>query len=95
MVGTLFQAKSLVTQVKELGLEFFLVSYTDLLGGTRAKLVPASKIAAVETGGACFAPFASNLGLSPDAPDIAAIPDPSSLMVLPWQTNVGWVASDV
>ncbi len=95
MVGTLSQTKSLVTQAKELGLEFFLVSYTDLLGGTRAKLVPASKIAAVETEGAFFAPFASNLGLSPDAPDIAAIPDPSSLIVLPWQTNVGWVASDV
>ena len=95
MVGTLSQTKSLVAQAKELGLEFFLVSYTDLLGGTRAKLVPASKIASVETEGACFAPFASNLGLSPDAPDIAAIPDPSSLTVLPWQTNVGWVASDV
>ena len=95
MVGTLSQTKSLVAQAKELGLEFFLVSYTDLLGGTRAKLVPASKIAAVETDGAFFAPFASNLGLSPDAPDIAAIPDPSSLIVLPWQTNVGWVASDV
>ena len=100
MVGMLSQAersqtKSLVDRAKELSLEFFLVSYTDLLGGTRAKLVPASKIAAVETEGACFAPFASNLGLGPDAPDIAAVPDPSSLIVLPWQPNVGWVASDV
>ncbi|MBD3881126.1 type III glutamate--ammonia ligase [Phormidium tenue FACHB-886] len=95
MVGMLSQAKTLVEQAKELSLEFFLVSYTDLLGGTRAKLVPASKIASVETEGAFFAPFASNLGLGPDAPDIAAVPDPSSLIVLPWQTNVGWVASDV
>jgi glutamate---methylamine ligase len=95
MVGTLSKTQSLVEQAKDLGLEFFLVSYTDLLGGTRAKLVPASKIAAVEAEGACFAPFASNLGLGPDAPDIAAIPDPASLIVLPWQPNVGWVASDV
>ncbi|HEY9643549.1 MAG TPA: type III glutamate--ammonia ligase [Coleofasciculaceae cyanobacterium] len=95
MVGTLPKTQSLVEQARELGLEFFLVSYTDLLGGTRAKLVPASKIAAVEAEGAFFAPFASNLGLGPDAPDIAAIPDPASLIVLPWQPNVGWVASDV
>ncbi|MBF1999140.1 MAG: type III glutamate--ammonia ligase [Synechococcales cyanobacterium C42_A2020_086] len=95
MVGTLPQTQSLVEQAKALGLEFFLVSYTDLLGGTRSKLVPASKIALVEREGACFAPFASNLGLGPDAPDIAAIPDPSSLIVLPWQPNVGWVASDI
>jgi glutamine synthetase len=95
MVGTVSSQKSLVELAKDLGLEFFLVSYTDLLGGTRAKLVPAGQIADVEKNGACFAPFASNLGLGPEVPDIAAIPDPSSLIVLPWQPNVGWVASDV
>ncbi len=95
MTTTLTKGKSLTELAKELKLNFFLVSYTDLLGGTRAKLVPAAKIAAVEADGAFFAPFASNLGLGPDANDIAAIPDPDSLIVLPWQPNVGWVASDV
>jgi glutamine synthetase len=92
---TLTRGKSLTELATELELDFFLVSYTDLLGGTRAKLVPAAKIAAVESNGAFFAAFASNLGLGPDANDIAAIPDPESLIVLPWQPNVGWVASDV
>lgn len=93
---TTLTRQTLVELAKELQLEFFLVSYTDLLGGTRAKLVPATKIAAVEADGACFAPFASNLGLGPDAHDIAAIPDPEALVtVLPWQPNVGWIASDV
>lgn len=95
MTTTLTRGKSLAELAKELHLDFFLVSYTDLLGGTRAKLVPAAKITAVENDGACFAPFASNLGLGPDAHDIAAVPDPSSLIVLPWQPNVGWLASDV
>ncbi|MGB3491639.1 MAG: type III glutamate--ammonia ligase [Elainellaceae cyanobacterium] len=95
MVTTISQGKTLVELAQELGLRFFLVSYTDLLGGTRAKLVPAAKIASVETDGAFFASFASNLGLGPDAAEIAVIPDPSSLIVLPWQPNVGWVASDV
>ena len=95
MVGTLTQTKTLVEKAKELGIKFFLVSYTDLLGGTRAKLVPATKIASVEGDGAFFCSFASNLGLGPDAPEIAAVPDPDSLIQLPWEPTVGWVASDV
>lgn len=95
MVATLTLGKPLAELAKEHGLNFFLVSYTDLLGGTRAKLVPAAKISSVEQEGAFFASFASNLGLGPDAAEIAAIPDPESLIVLPWQPNVGWVASDV
>ncbi|MBE9046500.1 type III glutamate--ammonia ligase [Pleurocapsales cyanobacterium LEGE 10410] len=95
MVATLTANKSLSQIAEELNLKFFLVSYTDVLGGTRAKLVPAAKIASVEESGAFFAPFASNLGLGPDAGEVAAIPDPSSLIVLPWQPSVGWVASDV
>ncbi|MEM8614390.1 MAG: type III glutamate--ammonia ligase [Cyanobacteria bacterium P01_H01_bin.105] len=95
MVGTLTQTTSLVEKAKELGIKFFLVSYTDLLGGTRAKLVPATKIASVEQDGAFFCSFASNLGLGPDAPEIAAVPDPDSLIQLPWEPTVGWVASDV
>ncbi|MEM6425780.1 MAG: type III glutamate--ammonia ligase, partial [Cyanobacteria bacterium P01_D01_bin.128] len=95
MVGVVPQQASLVEQANALGLKFFLVSYTDLLGGTRAKLVPAAKIDSVEKDGAFFASFASNLGLGPDAAEIAVIPDPASLIVLPWQPAVGWVASDV
>ncbi|MEO0408126.1 MAG: type III glutamate--ammonia ligase, partial [Cyanobacteria bacterium P01_A01_bin.135] len=95
VVGALERKSQLAEKAKELGLKFFLVSYTDLLGGTRAKLVPASKIASVEADGAFFAAFASNLGLGPEAAEIAAIPDPDSLIQLPWEPTVGWVASDV
>lgn len=91
MAGT----QTLAEQAKALGIKFFLVSYTDLLGGMRAKLVPATQIAGVEEAGAFFCSFASNLGLGPDAPEIAAIPDPDSLIQLPWEPTVGWVASDV
>ncbi|MGB3199935.1 MAG: type III glutamate--ammonia ligase [Nodosilinea sp.] len=95
MVGMLTQTQSLAEKAKALGIKFFLVSYTDLLGGTRAKLVPASQIAPVEQDGAFFCSFASNLGLGPEAAEIAAVPDPDSLIQLPWEPTVGWVASDV
>jgi glutamine synthetase type III len=95
MVGTLAQTQSLAEKAKALGIRFFLVSYTDLLGGTRAKLVPASQIALAEREGAFFSAFASNLGMGPEAAEIAVIPDPDSLIQLPWEPTVGWVASDV
>lgn len=95
MVGMLTQTQSLAEKAKALGIKFFLVSYTDLLGGTRAKLVPAAQIAPVEQDGAFFCSFASNLGLGPEAAEIAAVPDPDSLIQLPWEPTVGWVASDV
>lgn len=95
MLEALPQTLSLAEKVRELGIKFLLVSYTDLLGGTRSKLVPAAKIEEVEQAGALFCAFASNLGLGPEAPEIAAVPDPDSLIQLPWEPTVGWVASDI
>lgn len=44
---------------KERGIAYFLISYTDLFGTQRAKLVPASAIRAMARDGAGFAGFAS------------------------------------
>ncbi len=79
----------------ELGLKYFLISYTDLFGSQRAKLVPASAIAGMQKNGAGFAGFATWLDLSPADPDMFAIPDPSTLIALPWKPEVGWLAADI
>ena len=44
--------------------------------------------------GAGFAGFASWLDMTPADPDVLAIPDPSSLIQLPWKREVGWLAAD-
>jgi hypothetical protein len=77
------------------GLRHVLFSFTDLFGVQRAKLVPASAVAALAEGGAGFAGFAAWLQLTPADPDVLALPDPASLMVLPWQRDVAWVATDL
>ena len=86
---------TLNAQMQELGLQFLLVSFTDLFGMQRAKLVPASTAAAMAGDGAGFAGFAAWLDLSPADGDVMAIPDPSSLTPLPWQPGVGWVAAEL
>jgi glutamine synthetase type III len=86
---------TLNARMQELGLQFLLVSFTDLFGMQRAKLVPASAAAAMAGDGAGFAGFAAWLDLSPADGDVMAIPDPSSLTPLPWQPGVGWVAAEL
>ncbi len=77
------------------GIRYFLISYCDLFGSQRAKLVPASAIAGMQKTGAGFAGFATWLDLSPADPDIFARPDPDSLIQLPWKPEVGWLAADL
>jgi glutamate---methylamine ligase len=80
---------------QEQNLKYFLISYTDLFGSQRAKLVPASAIAGMQKNGAGFAGFATWLDLSPADPDMFAVPDPGTLIKLPWKPDVGWLASDL
>ncbi len=77
------------------GIRHFLFSFCDLFGVQRAKLVPAAAAAELGRSGAGFAGFATWLDMTPADPDVLAIPDPTSLMVLPWQPDVAWVATDL
>jgi len=77
------------------GIEYFLISFVDLFGTLRAKLVPASAIAGMQENGAGFAGFAAWLDMTPADPDMFGVPDADSLIQLPWDPQVGWLASDV
>ena len=80
---------------KDRGIKYFLISYTDLFGTQRAKLVPAAAIKAMCEDGAGFAGFATWLDMTPADPDLFAKPDPDSLIQLPWKPEVGWLAADL
>ena len=79
---------------KDKGVKYFMISYTDLFGGQRAKLVPAQAIADMQVEGAGFAGFATWLDLTPAHPDMLAVPDSNSVIQLPWKPEVAWVAAD-
>ena len=78
----------------EKSIKYFMISYTDLFGAQRAKLVPAQAIADMQKEGAGFAGFATWLDLSPAHPDLFALPDAASVIQLPWKRDVAWVAAD-
>ena len=78
----------------ENGVKYFMISFTDLFGGQRAKLVPAQAIADMQEDGAGFAGFATWLDMAPAHPDMLAVPDPASVIQLPWKPEVAWVAGN-
>jgi glutamine synthetase len=86
-------ATDLAKWAKERGVRYFMISYTDLFGGQRAKLVPTQAINEMAEDGAGFAGFATWLDLTPAHPDLMAVPDPSSAVQLPWKKDVAWVAA--
>ncbi|MFQ5773668.1 MAG: type III glutamate--ammonia ligase [Kiloniellaceae bacterium] len=88
-------AADLAKIAKERNIEYFLISFVDLFGVLRAKLVPARAIADMQRDGAGFAGFAAWLDMTPAHPDMFAIPDPGSLIQLPWKPEVAWLAGDL
>jgi glutamine synthetase len=88
-------ATDLARIAKEKRIKYFLISYVDLFGALRAKLVPARAIGEMQRAGAGFAGFATWLDMSPADSDMFAVPDPDSLIQLPWKPEVGWLASDI
>ena len=79
--------KDLAAFAEEKGIKYFMISYTDLFGGQRAKLVPTQAIADIRDEGAGFAGFATWLDFA--HPDMLAVPDPSSVIQLPWKRVTG------
>ena len=87
--------KNLSSIAKSKKIKYFLISFVDLFGVLRSKLVPAQAIGEMQKNGAGFAGFATWLDMTPADTDMFAIPDPDSLIQLPWNKEVGWLSSDL
>jgi glutamine synthetase len=85
----------LAKAAKEKKIDYFLIAFTDLFGVMRAKLAPAAAIGDMARDGAGFAGFATWLDMTPAHSDLFAVPDPDSLIQLPWKPEVGWLAADL
>ena len=83
--------KSLIQIAKQRKIKYFLISFVDLFGVLRAKLVPTRAIADMQKDGAGFAGFAAWLDMTPADSDMFGVPDPDSLIQLPWKPEVAWL----
>lgn len=87
---------ALEADLRARGVKFLLASYVDMHGISKAKMVPIAHLAQMLGGSELFTGAALD-GVPQDVSDeeVAAHPDPASLKVLPWQTDVAWMASDL
>jgi glutamine synthetase type III len=77
------------------GIKYFLISFVDLFGTMRAKIVPVSAIETVAKSGAGFAGFATWFDMTPADPDVLVMADPDTVFPLPWKPGVAWVTGDL
>jgi glutamine synthetase type III len=80
---------------KKKGIRYFLISFVDLFGTVRAKMVPASAMDDVAKAGAGFAGFATWFDMTPADPDVLVFPELDSFIQLPWKPEVAWVTGDL
>lgn len=87
-ISALFQEKNI---------QFFLMSFVDMHGTPRAKLVPSAHLEDVLGGAAGFAGFAvDGLGQGPHDPDLSCVPQgDSSVFPLPWKPGLAWIAGNL
>ena len=80
---------------KKEGIRYFLISFVDLFGTMRAKMVPAVAMDTVAKAGAGFAGYATWFDMTPADPDVLVYPEVESVIQLPWKPEVAWVTGDL
>ncbi|MCT0213535.1 MULTISPECIES: type III glutamate--ammonia ligase [unclassified Synechococcus] len=78
------------------GVRYALASFVDLHGVSKAKAVPLDHLGQMLRGSELFTGAALD-GVPQEVSDdeVAAVPDPASVTVLPWKKDVAWLASNL
>jgi len=84
------------TDLEQKGVRYALASFVDLHGMAKAKAVPLPHLGQMARGSELFTGAALD-GVPQEVSDdeVAAVPDATSLTILPWQKEVAWFASDL
>lgn len=90
------ELQTIQAHLSDQGVEYALASYVDIHGMCKAKAVPLSHWRQMFQGSELFTGAALD-GVPQEISDeeVAAMPDPETATILPWQPNVAWFASDL
>ncbi len=87
---------ALKAELIERGVRFLLPSYADMHGASKAKMVPVSHFDRMRAGSELFTGAAlDGVPQAVNEEEVAAHPDPNSCLILPWQPDIAWFASDL
>ncbi|MEG6508154.1 type III glutamate--ammonia ligase [Methyloligella sp. 2.7D] len=84
------------TDLEAAGVKFLAAAFSDMHGVSKAKMVPIHHYERMMEGSELFTGAALD-GVPQEVSDeeVAAVPDPASAKILPWDPEVAWFASDL
>jgi glutamine synthetase len=89
--------EQLVTDLQARGVEFAMGTYVDVLGRAKSKMVPIDHLPNLLAGSERYTPRGvGGLGqMNASEDECVAMPDLTTLTVLPWDTRFAWMAADL
>jgi glutamine synthetase len=87
----------LTRTLTEQGVEYAVGTFVDVLGRAKSKVVPIAHLPQLLAGHERYTPRGmGDLGqMTPDEDECVAMPDPSTLRVMPWDPRFAWMAADL
>lgn len=89
--------RALAERLETEGVQYVLGGWIDVMGRTKSKVVPIDHLPNLLAGSERYTPRGmGDLGrMTPNEDECIAIPDPSTLVVCPWDRRVAWMAADL
>lgn len=96
MSSTPAELETLRRQLSNKGVAYLMASFSDMHGVSKTKMVPLSHLEQMMAGSELYTGAALD-GVPQDVSDeeVSAHPDPASCIILPWQPDVAWFASNL
>jgi glutamine synthetase len=89
--------EELATTLAGQGVEYAVGTFVDVLGRAKSKVVPIEHLPQLIAGHERYTPRGmGDLGqMTPDEDECVAVPDPSTLRIMPWDRRFAWMAADL
>lgn len=87
----------LAAELKAQGVEYAVGGFIDIQGRSKSKMVPIDHLPNLLAGSERYTPRGmGDLGvMTPDEDECVALPDASTLKILPWDRRIAWMAADL
>ncbi len=88
---------ALAAELKAKGVEYTVGGFIDVQGRSKSKMVPVDHLPNLLAGSERYTPRGmGDLGrMTPDEDECVAMPDVSTLKILPWDRRIAWMAADL
>lgn len=82
-------------ELSEKGVKYCIGAYVDIHGVPKAKVVPIAHLAHMAKGSERYTGYAlDGLGQAPNDDELTSVPDLASIIQLPWEPKIAWMAAD-